>query len=84
MAGDLTCPINDEGGGDCGDCNKETKGGRVNGRVPKSPKVRSWVIVAANYTEPENMACAWFGEICSCALNNSRDKFHECTYKPYI
>ena len=26
-------------------------------------------------TEPENMACTWFGEICSCALNNS--KFEE-------
>ena len=30
-------------------------------------------------TEPENMACTWFGEICSCALNNSRNKFHQTT-----
>ena len=32
-------------------------------------------------TEPENMACTWFGEICSGALNNSRNKFHQTTYK---
>ena len=30
------------------------------------------------------MACMWFGEICSCALNNSRNKFHQTTYKPYF
>ena len=35
-------------------------------------------------TEPENMACTWFGEICSCALNNSRNIFHQTTYKPYF
>ena len=26
-------------------------------------------------TEPENMACTWFGEICSFTLNNSRSNF---------
>ena len=36
------------------------------------------------YTEPEIMACTWFGEIRSCALNNSRNKFHQTTYKPYF
>ena len=30
------------------------------------------------------MDCTWFGEICSCALNNSRNKFHQTTYKPYF
>ena len=35
-------------------------------------------------TEPENMACTWFGEICSCALKNSRNKFHQTMYKPYF
>ena len=28
------------------------------------------------------MACTWFGEIRSCALNKSRNKFHQTTYKP--
>ena len=40
--------------------------------------------VAPPTTEPENMACMWFGEICSCALNNSRNKFHQTTYRPYF
>ena len=30
------------------------------------------------------MACTWFGEICSFALNNSRNKFHQTTYKAYF
>ena len=30
------------------------------------------------------MACAWFVEICSCVLNNSKNKFHQTTYKPYF
>ena len=30
------------------------------------------------------MACTWFGEICSCALNNSNNKFHKTTYRPYF
>ena len=36
------------------------------------------------HLELGNKACTWFGEICSCVLNYSRNKFHETTYKPYF
>ena len=35
-------------------------------------------------TELRNKGCTWFGEICSCALNNSNNKFHKTTYRPYF
>ena len=35
-------------------------------------------------TELGNKACTWFGEICSCALNNSKNKFHTSRCKPYF
>ena len=35
-------------------------------------------------TEPENMACTWFGEICSCCCLARRNKFHQTSYKPYF
>ena len=35
-------------------------------------------------TEPENMACTWFGEICSCCCLARRNKFHQTTCKPHF
>ena len=40
--------------------------------------------VTDKHTEPENMACTWFSEICFCCCLACRNKFHQTTYKPYF
>ena len=41
---------------------------------------RRWDVIL--HTEPENIACTWFGEICSCCCLARRNKFHQTTNKP--